>query len=150
MLPVSAADGPAGVQKKLPLKGVGGFGISPTEASQARLAAWTPEARGSPGFVGVWDLQALGKGDAPPPLSRRTFFRVRATSEKHTWFWGMVGRKVLGQGFNRECLAGVAQLLHSEARPRPLLQAHCHLKHCTDCRVADKPASVEGCRLLLN
>ena len=74
------------MQKKLPLKGVGGFSISPTIASQAKLAAWVPEARGSPGFVGVWDLQALGKGDAPPPLSRRTFFRVRAISNKHAGF----------------------------------------------------------------
>lgn len=84
------------MQKKLPLKGVGGFGISPTIATQARLAAWTPEARGSPGFVGVWDLQALGKGDAPPPLSRRTFFRVRPITEKHAWFRELVGLKVLG------------------------------------------------------
>ena len=99
LLAVSDADltgGPAGVQKKLPLKGVGGFGISPTIATQARLAAWTPEARGSPGFVGVWDLQALGKGDAPPPLSRRTFFRVRPITEKHAWFRELVGLKVLG------------------------------------------------------
>ena len=75
------------MQKRLPLKGVGGFGISPAIARQAKLAAWTPEARGSPGFVGIWDLQELGKGDAPPALSRRTFFRVRRIANKHTSFW---------------------------------------------------------------
>ncbi len=68
----------AGVQYKLPLKNVGGFGLSPAaDTSKLKLAAWVPEGKGAPGFVGIWDVNSLGKSqDAPAPLARRSFFRV--------------------------------------------------------------------------
>lgn len=68
----------AGVQYKLPLKNVGGFGLSPVaDTSKLKLAAWVPEGKGAPGFVGIWDVNSLGKSqDAPAPLARRSFFRV--------------------------------------------------------------------------
>ncbi len=68
----------AGVQYKLPLKNVGGFGLSPaTNTSQLKLAAWVPEGKGAPGFVGIWDVNSLGKSqDALAPIARRSFFRV--------------------------------------------------------------------------
>ena len=68
----------AGVQYKLPLKNVGGFGLSPAaDTSMLKLAAWVPEGKGAPGFVGIWDVTSLGKSqDAPAPIARRSFFRV--------------------------------------------------------------------------
>ena len=68
----------AGVQYKLPLKNVGGFGLSPAaDTSQLKLAAWVPEGKGAPGFVGIWDVNSLGKSqDALAPIARRSFFRV--------------------------------------------------------------------------
>lgn len=67
-----------GVQHKLPLKNVGGFGLSSALDSEGlKLAAWVPEGKGAPGFVGIWDVQSLGKSqDAPAPVARRSFFRV--------------------------------------------------------------------------
>ena len=72
------AVGCAGVQYKLPLKNVGGFGLSPAaDTSMLKLAAWVPEGKGAPGFVGIWDVTSLGKSqDAPAPIARRSFFRV--------------------------------------------------------------------------
>ena len=72
----------AGVQYKLPLKNVGGFGLSPAaDTSKLKLAAWVPEGKGAPGFVGIWDVNSLGKSqDAPAPLARRSFFRVGLSS----------------------------------------------------------------------
>ena len=58
------------------LKGVGGVALSPVGHV---LAAWVPEAKGVPGFVGLWDHRQLtSAGDAPTALSRKSFFRVRA------------------------------------------------------------------------
>lgn len=65
----------AGVVRKLSLKGVGGFAVSPTVEAPL-LAAYVPEAKGAPGFAGIWRLEQLSKGDSPPPLTRRSFFRV--------------------------------------------------------------------------
>ncbi len=67
-----------GVQHKLPLKNVGGFGLSPTaDRGDLKLAAWVPEGKGAPGFVGIWDVNSLAKSqDAPAPAARRSFFRV--------------------------------------------------------------------------
>ena len=57
------------------LKGVGGAALSPMGAV---LAAYVPEARGVPGFVGLYDYRLLDKGGDPPlPISRKSFFRVR-------------------------------------------------------------------------
>lgn len=45
--------------------------------ASAKLAAWVPEGKGAPGFVGIWNVAALGKSqDAPAPVARRSFFRV--------------------------------------------------------------------------
>lgn len=64
--------------KKLPLKGVGGCAVSPGAGAPV-LAAFVPEAKGAPGYVGVWRMDQLGAGgDTPAPIARRTFFRVRA------------------------------------------------------------------------
>lgn len=66
----------AGVTKKLNLKGVAAFGISP-EASKPMLAAFVPEGKGQPGYVGLWNIQELDKSaNSIPPFSRRSFFRV--------------------------------------------------------------------------
>ncbi len=68
----------AGVVAKLALKGVGGCAASPAAGAPA-LAAFVPEAKGAPGYVGVWTLDQLAPGaDLPAPVARRTFFRVRA------------------------------------------------------------------------
>lgn len=65
----------AGIIRRLVLKGVGGAALSPAGSV---LAAYVPEARGVPGFVGLYDHRALDKnGDPPPPISRKSFFRVR-------------------------------------------------------------------------
>ena len=69
----------SGVQHKLPLKNVGGFSLSPgTADTPLKLAGWVPEGKGAPGFVGIWDVASLDKSqDAPAPVARRSFFRVR-------------------------------------------------------------------------
>ncbi len=64
-----------GVQKKLGLKAVGGFAVS-QNACAIHLAAYVPEGKGAPGFVGVWPLDQLSKAESPPPVARRSFFRV--------------------------------------------------------------------------
>ena len=64
----------AGIVRRLVLKGVGGAALSPVGAV---LAAYVPEAKGVPGFVGLYNHQLLDKGgDPPPPVSRKSFFRV--------------------------------------------------------------------------
>ena len=64
-----------GIVRRLVLKGVGGAALSPVGTV---LAAYVPEARGVPGFVGLYDHKLLDKaGDPPPPISRKSFFRVR-------------------------------------------------------------------------
>ena len=68
-----------GVQKKLGLKGVGGFAVS-QNVGAVQLAAYVPEGKGAPGFVGVWPLGQLSKAESPPPVARRSFFRVRKPS----------------------------------------------------------------------
>ncbi len=66
----------SGVKAKLAVKGLGGFAVSPSH-DRPLIAAYIPEAKGSPGFVGVWDLAGLTKSpESPPPLARRSFFRV--------------------------------------------------------------------------
>ena len=67
----------AGVQKKLGLKNVGGFAVS-QNLDSPQLAAYAPEGKGSPGYVGVWPLSQLSKNETPPPTARRSFFRVSA------------------------------------------------------------------------
>ena len=71
----------AGVVAKLALKGVGGFALSPNQDAPS-LAAVVPEAKGCPGFAGVWPLAALSKsGEPPAPVARRSFFRVGAAMQ---------------------------------------------------------------------
>lgn len=75
-------DFPAGILRKLHLKGLGGFAVSP--AGGPHLAAYVPEMKGSPGFVAIYDHSQLIKGgDPPPPICRRSFFR--ANQVKLTW-----------------------------------------------------------------
>lgn len=62
--------------KKLAVKGLAGFAVSPN-TSAPLLAAYVPEGKGAPGFVGIWPLAQLSKGDSPAPVTRRSFFRVR-------------------------------------------------------------------------
>ncbi|KAL3135761.1 hypothetical protein ABBQ32_007324 [Trebouxia sp. C0010 RCD-2024] len=82
-----------GVQYKLPLKNVGGFGLSPgKDNASLKLAAWTPESKGAPGFVGIWDVAALGKSqDAPAPVARRSFFRANSVR----LYWNAPGTALL-------------------------------------------------------
>ena len=70
-----------GVQCKLLLKGAGGFSVAPN-ADAGLIAAYVPEAKGAPGFVGIWRVDQLGKGASPAPLARRSFFRVRSMPTK--------------------------------------------------------------------
>ena len=72
----------AGVQKKLGLKNVGGFAVSQNPGSP-QLAAYVPEGKGSPGYVGVWPLSQLSKTETPPPTARRSFFRVSIPASPH-------------------------------------------------------------------
>lgn len=82
-----------GVQYKLPLKNVGGFGLSPAaDTSMLKLAAWVPEGKGAPGFVGIWDVTSLGKSqDAPAPIARRSFFRANSVR----LYWNSTGTALL-------------------------------------------------------
>ena len=71
------ADLSAGVSKRLPLKGVAGCALCPAPGARPLLAAYVPEAKGSPGFIALYDCSALvAGGDAPPPLCRKSFYRV--------------------------------------------------------------------------
>ena len=74
----------AGVSKRLPLKGVAGCALCPAPGARPLLAAYVPEAKGSPGFIALYDCGALvAGGDAPPPLCRKSFYRVGG--------WGLGG-----------------------------------------------------------
>ena len=62
--------------KKLNLKGVGAISLSP-DASSPVLAAFVPEGKGQPGFVGLWKTLDLDKSpNSVPAFARRSFFRV--------------------------------------------------------------------------
>lgn len=92
--PTSTSSPAAVVMRKLPCKGVASFAPSPDGG--VRIAAFVPEAKGSPAWVGVWEVESLpagpsggggggGAGGAPPPpppppLARRSFFRANACS----------------------------------------------------------------------
>lgn len=65
-----------GVVQKLNLKGVGGFAVN-ADLKSPVLAAFVPEGKGIPGFIGLWRLLELKKTpSSPQPYSRRSFFRV--------------------------------------------------------------------------
>ena len=53
---------------------------------RVQLAAYVPECKGAPGFVGVWPLGQLSKAESPPPVARRSFFRVC----KHSTVFGLL------------------------------------------------------------
>lgn len=75
----------AGVSKRLPLKGVGAFAVCPTP-SRPLVAAYVPEAKGSPAFIALYDYSAISAtGDAPPPICRKSFYRVRLGMEWEDW-----------------------------------------------------------------
>ena len=62
--------------RKLGLKSVGGFAVSP-DAESPVLAAFVPEGKGIPGYIGLWRLSDLDKAPvSPAPFARRSFFRV--------------------------------------------------------------------------
>ncbi|PRW44612.1 eukaryotic translation initiation factor eIF2A family [Chlorella sorokiniana] len=86
----SAADFGAGVHKRLSLKGVAGFAVCPSERSL--VAAYVPEAKGSPGFIALYDYSAISaSGDAPAPLCRKSFYRANAAR----LLWNSTGSAVL-------------------------------------------------------
>lgn len=85
-------DFPAGILRKLHLKGLGGFAVAP--AGGPHLAAYVPEMKGSPGFVAIYDHTQLVKGgDAPAPICRRSFFR----SNQVKLTWSSVGSALLAE-----------------------------------------------------
>ena len=86
----------AGVQKKLGLKNIGGFAVS-QNAGAVQVAAYVPEGKGSPGFVGVWPLAQLNKNETPPPTARRSFFRVTPPSPRKEDF------NLEGRHFGNSC-----------------------------------------------
>ena len=66
----------AGVVRKLGLKGIGGFSLSQGPQEQV-IAAYVPEGKGIPGYVGLWRVSDLHKSpQSPPPFARRSFFKV--------------------------------------------------------------------------
>lgn len=76
--------------RRLQLKGLGGFAISP--GSAPLIAAYVAEAKGSPGFVGIWDHAALPPGgEPPPPIARRSFFRANQVK----LMWAATGQALL-------------------------------------------------------
>jgi hypothetical protein len=79
MLKAAVVAAVAGVVRKLSLKGVGGFAVSPDQDAPL-LAAYVPESKGVPGYVGIWRLDQLSRGDSPPPVARRSFFRASPTT----------------------------------------------------------------------
>ncbi|BDA46939.1 Eukaryotic translation initiation factor 2A [Coccomyxa sp. Obi] len=79
-----------GVVKKLAVKGLAGFAVSPNSSSPL-VAAYVPEGKGAPGFVGIWALDKLSKGDSPAPLARRSFFRASAAQ----FLWNAKGTALL-------------------------------------------------------
>lgn len=82
---VSLFPHPPGVSKRLSLKGVAGFAVCPA-AERPLIAAYVPEAKGSPGFIALYDYSAISAGgDAPPPLCRKSFYRVRAWVGDGRW-----------------------------------------------------------------
>ncbi|KAI3428624.1 hypothetical protein D9Q98_007447 [Chlorella vulgaris] len=81
----------AGVSKRLPLKGVGAFAVCPTP-SRPLVAAYVPEAKGSPAFIALYDYSAISAtGDAPPPICRKSFYRANAAQ----LLWNSTGSAVL-------------------------------------------------------
>lgn len=75
----------SGVIKKLHLKGVGGFALSP-EPKNPVVAAFVAESKGVPGFVGLWRLNDLDKSPNPqPPFVRRSFFKVNPVPSEFTF-----------------------------------------------------------------
>ena len=105
------------MHKRLSLKGVAGFAVCPAP-QRPLLAAYVPEAKGQPGFIALYDYTAIGaSGDAPPPLCRKSFYRVRAL---------LAGR--LGGGRARAwreagaaCAAAGVALAAGRCPPRPAL-----------------------------
>ncbi|KAL4428252.1 hypothetical protein ABPG75_002341 [Micractinium tetrahymenae] len=87
----STADFGAGVSKRLSLKGVAGFAVCPA-LDRSVVAAYVPESKGSPGFIGLYDYAAISAGgDAPPPLCRKSFYRANAAR----LLWNSTGTAVL-------------------------------------------------------
>ena len=72
----ACADWEAGVSQRVAVKGVAGFAACPAPASTL-LAAYVPEAKGSPGFVALYDYATAASGEALTPICRKGFFRVR-------------------------------------------------------------------------
>lgn len=65
----------AGVARRLPLKGVAAIAVSPGPTPV--LSVYVAESKGSPGHVALYPCSAPGPaGDAPPPLCRKSFYRV--------------------------------------------------------------------------
>jgi hypothetical protein len=117
----------AGVSKRLPLKGVAGCALCPAPGARPLLAAYVPEAKGSPGFIALYDCGALvAGGDAPPPLCRKSFYRVGGwlAGLGGVW-WGGWAAGVAGVG-----LLGWGVGVHAAAAAGPGLAAL--LRCCSD------------------
>ncbi|GAB4814302.1 hypothetical protein N2152v2_001348 [Parachlorella kessleri] len=81
----------AGVSRRMPLKGVAGVAPCPLPAKPL-LAAYVPEAKGSPGFIALYDYsQITASGDAPPPLCRKSFYRANTAR----FMWNPTGTALL-------------------------------------------------------
>ncbi len=65
------------------IKGVAGLSMSPAASGPAltKLAAFIPEAKGSPASAGVFDWSA-GDGSEPQALVRKSFFRTQGIGSK--------------------------------------------------------------------
>lgn len=64
----------AGVTHRVPIKGVSSFAPRPSGGGGALLAAYCPEAKGSPASVGLYSAEPGADGT---PICRKNFFRVR-------------------------------------------------------------------------
>ncbi|MEW5320441.1 MAG: hypothetical protein WDW38_011515 [Sanguina aurantia] len=81
--------------RKLAIKGVGTFSISPS-AGPPRLAAFLPEVKASPAAAAVYDWSVTGSGAAEPAaLVRKAFFRCQG-AQMH---WNATGSAVLAMAY---------------------------------------------------
>lgn len=68
-----------GVAKKLYVKGISSFKVSPGTGDV--ISVYVPEIKSAPASVAIYKSATLPKGgtESPQALARRNFFRVRCT-----------------------------------------------------------------------
>lgn len=80
--------------RKVTIKGVSSVSICPSDKHGTLLAAFIPEAKGSPAAAGIYDYSK----DEPHPLVRKSFFRTQGKEDGE----GVLGKDV-GRGTGKGC-----------------------------------------------